>query len=167
MEKYTLMHKNKHAQAWGIDLMIASVIFTVAIVFFYFYTLNQPGEAQETIDALYYDGKIIADSILSEGYPKDWNLTNVVTTGILTNNKINETKLERFYNLSNSTYAKTKTLFNTKYNYYFFLNENMIIDGTTIQGIGKEPLNDKNLIKITRFTVYKDKPMTAYLYVWD
>lgn len=165
MEK--LYSTNKHAQAWGIDLMIASVIFTVAIVFFYFYALNEPNEAQETIDALYYDGKIITDSILSEGYPKNWNSTNVVTIGILSQNKINETKLERFYNRSDLTYAKTKTLFNTKYNYYFFLNEDMIIDGTTIQGIGKEPLNDKNLIKITRFTVYKEKPMTAYLYVWE
>lgn len=169
MEKSSLIRKaNKRAQAWGIDLMIASVIFTVAIVFFYFYALNEPAEAEEKLSALYYDGKIISDSILSEGYPQSWNASNVVITGILTNNKINETKLKNFYNLSSTTgYARTKRLFNTRYEYYFNLSETMMIGGIPVNGIGSNPTNQKNLVKITRFTIYQDKPMTAYLYVWE
>ncbi len=160
------MKINKHAQAWGIDLMIGVVIFTVAIVFFYFYALNNPAEAEEKLSALYYDGKIVSDSILSEGYPKSWTASDVVIPGILTNNKINETKLENFDNLD---YERTKRLFNTRYNYYFFLNETMIIGSppSPVQGIGMNPSSYKNLVKITRFTIYQDKPMTAYLYIWE
>lgn len=155
------------AQAWGTDLMVASVIFTSAIVFFYFYALNDPNEAQESIDSMLYDGRIIADVILSEGYPKNWSSGDVVTIGILTNNKINETKLERFYDLAIFNYPRTKSLFNTKYNYYFNFSETMFIGAAPINGIGSKPLNQKNLVKISRFTVYKDKPMSAYLYIWE
>ena len=161
------MKKSKHSQAWGMDLMIASIIFTMGIIVFYFYALNEPSEAEEKIDALFYDGKVIADSILSEGHPKDWNVGNVVAIGILSQNKINETKLERFYDLADDDYNKTKALFNTKYNYYFFLNETMFINGEEKPGIGRVPSNHKNLVKITRFTIYKEKPMAAYLHVWE
>lgn len=159
---------SKHSQAWGMDLIIAVVIFSVGLIVFYVYSLNNPREAKETIDILSYEAKILASSILSEGYPKDWNAGNVVTIGILSENKINETKLERFYNLSTTNYEKTKRLFNTKYDYYFFLNETMIVyESIEIEGLGKEPTNQKNLVKTTHFTIYKNKPVTAYLYVWD
>ena len=36
-----------------------------------------------------------------------------------------------------------------------------------VGGIGKEAQNPKNLVKITRFTIYKEKPMTAYLYIFE
>ncbi len=148
--------------------MIASVVFTIGIVFFYLYTINEPNEAQETIDALYYDGKIIADSVLSEGYPPGWNPGNVVTTGILSQGKINETKLKNFNELSSTPagYAKAKNLFNTRYDYYFNLSTAINIDGSPVGGIGMLPQNVKNLVKITRFTVYQNKPATAYLYVF-
>lgn len=161
------LSKSKRSQAWGVDLMIALVIFTIGIAFFYVYALNEPSEAEENIESLFYDGKIITDSILAEGHPENWDLNNVITIGILTNNKINETKLESFYTLSKNDYAKTKSLFNTKYNYYFFLSENMTLSFGEVNGIGIEPSNHKNLVKITRFTTYKDKPMAAYLYVWE
>jgi len=158
--------KHKKSQAWGIDLMIAFAIFTFAIIMFYFYALNEPREAKENIDSLFYDGNIIADSILSEGNPKDWNSENVITIGILTDGKIDDEKLEEFYELS-SDYDRTKILFNTKYDYYFFLGEPMILDAGNIEGIGKAPEEYDNLVKITRFTVYDNEPVTAYLYIYE
>lgn len=166
MAKLNSIYKHAKAQAWGMDLVIAAVIFTVGIVIFYFYTLNEPNEAEETISNLFYDGDIIADSLFSEGYPKNWNSENVIMPGILNNDKINETKLENFYILNNLDYGRAKALFNTKYEYYFFLSENMTINSTEIEGIGLKPYAPKNLIKITRFTIYKNKPITAYIYIW-
>jgi hypothetical protein len=121
---------------------------------------------------LIYDGNIITDNILSEGTPKDWNSSNVITIGILSDNKINETKIERFYNLSNMSYAFTKNLFNTRFDYFFFLTENLSLPSEEIRGIGKpgtDPasISAKNLVKITRFTIYKNKPQTFYLYIWE
>jgi len=164
------MKINNKAQAWGIDLMMALVIFSMGIVVFYIYSLNTPGEAQEAIEKLFYDGKIIANTILSEGYPENWIVGDVKKPGILNKKKINDTKLERFYDLIETPggYSQTKRLFDTRYDYYFFLDTNMIIDGEVVEGIGKNDYeNARNLIKITRFVVYQNKPMTAYLYVWE
>ena len=162
-----LKKRNKKAQGWGIDLVIAIVIFTVALVTFYFYALNQPGEAPEEIENLFYDGKLIASSILSEGYPEHWNLNNVIRIGILTDNKINESKLDNFWDLNVLNYPKTKSLFNTQYEYYFFLDVPMIIEGNPVEGIGNKPSSPENLVAITRFTIYQNKPVTAHLYIWE
>jgi hypothetical protein len=166
----------KKAQAWGMDLMIAIFIFTIAITIFFIFTVNQPGEGRENLENLYYDGKIIANDIFSEGYPRNWNYSDVVTLGVLTGNKINKTKLGQFYNLTLTTanYTRTKYLFNTKYDYYFFLDKNMTIGGIEVDGFGK-PGETKttiksaaeNLVKITRFTVYEDEPITGYIYIWE
>lgn len=158
----------RKAQAWGIDLAIAIIIFTVGIVFFYFYSLNQPGQAEERIRELSDDGKIIISSILSEGKPENWYPGDVVKIGILSDNKINETKLDRFHTLAGTGagYERTRNLFNTEHDYYFFLESNMTTIDPDVEGIGKKPLNPENLIKITRFTIYEEKPITAYIYMW-
>ena len=164
--------ENKRAQGWGMDLMVALSIFLIGIVIFYIYSLNNPNEAKENIENLFYDGESLTNVLLSEGYPKAWNSTNVVGLGILSDNKINDTKLERFYDLSQTEYEKTKSLFNTRYNYYFFLDENMIINSVSVEGIGKPgvtktTISSINLIKVTRVVVYENKPVTAYLYIWE
>ncbi len=162
---------SKRSQAWGIDLMVAIGIFSVAIVVFFVYSMNQTNEARDTLEDLLYDGKTISNSLLSEGSPKDWNSDNVIKLGILDEGKINNTKLERFYDLSLSDYARTKTLFKIRTDYYFFLDEEMIIDGEDVVGIGKpgfdiEDIDEENIIKIKRFVIYNDKPVNAYFYVW-
>jgi len=151
----------KKSQAWGIDATIAVTIFIIGIFIFYIYSINT--ENKSTIEKLSYDGKVVMDSILSDGYPLNWDSTSVIKIGILSQNKINEAKLQNFYNLE---YSKTRKLFNTRYNYYFFLSENMYINGNVVEGIGNQGAN-KNLIKITRFTIYRNKPVTAYLYIWE
>lgn len=164
--------ENKKAQGWGMDLMIALSIFLLGIVVFYIYSLNNPNEAKENIENLFYDGESLTNLLLSEGYPNAWNSSNVAKIGILSGDKINDTKLERFYDLSQTEYEKTKALFNTRYDYYFFLDEDMIINSASVEGIGKPgvtktTINAKNLIKVTRIIVYKNKPISAYLYIWE
>ena len=82
-------------------------------------------------------------------------------------NKINDTKLLRFHGLANSDYERTKNLLNTKYDYYFFLEKNMTTIAANVGGIGKKPMDAENLVKISRFTVYEEKPITAYLYIYN
>ncbi len=166
-----MIKQKTKAQAWGIDLMIAVVIFTVGISAFYIYSLNS--ENQENMaKKLNYDGEIIIESLFSSGFPQNWNSENVIKIGIVDNGKINETKLEKFYSLALNDYSKTKIIFNTKYDYLFFLSENLTVSGQEVEAIGK-PGTDKNniqaenLIKITRFTISENKPATAYLYVWE
>lgn len=158
---------NKGGQMWGFDLMMATVIFIVAIIIFYLYTLNASEEAKANIDRLSYEGDIIADALLLEGTPKNWTNETVISPGILSKSIVNQTKLELFYNLSRYDYNKTKLLLNTKYDYYIYLSESMILNGEQVSGIGKAPTNQKNLIKIERITVYKDKPIKLIIEVWE
>ena len=167
------MKTNKRAQIWGIDLMSGMVLFVVGIVILFVYSLNQSNEVQDNFELLFYEGKTIADNFLSSGYPSDWNSTNVITIGISDDSKLNETKLENLYEMIyiDSNYSTTKNLLNTQYDYYFFLNQNMTINSAEIEGIGKpgitkNNINVKNLIKITRFTIYQNKTTPFYIYIW-
>lgn len=160
------------AQIWGLDLMVAIIIFVIGIITFYLYSLNYPSQAEDNLNQLFYEGDLVLSNILSEGYPENWNSESVIRLGILSNNQINNTKLEQFYNLASSNYQKTRTTLNTKYDYYFFLSKNFVINSQQVSGIGKpgidpENIQASNLIKITRAAVYNKEPVTAYLYIWE
>lgn len=162
--------RRKKAQGWGFDLIIAGTIFLIGIITFYLYSLNYPKEGQETLDVLFYEGNFIADSLLSNGFPDSWNSTNVIKIGLTNNNKINQTKLENFYNLSTEDYQKTKAVFNTRYNYFFNLSEQITLPNIgNINGIGLsfQGQNPKNLIKITRISIYQNKSVTLNVYIWE
>ena len=157
----------KKAQGWGFDLVIASIIFTFAIVFFYIFALNYSSGSEEKFRELTYEGQLIADNILSEGNPIDWNETNVVKIGILSSNKINDTKLERFYNLTISDYWRTKNLMSIKYDYYINFSAPIIINGETKAYIGNYSLGAKNLIRVSRLSIYNNKPVSISINIFS
>ena len=166
--------KFKHAQIWGLDIMVGLSLFLIGIMIFFTYTLNYSEETSETFDLLFYDGKILANNLMSEGYPQDWNSSTAIILGLTTDNRINETKLTNLYDMiyTENNYTKTKGLSNTIYDYYFFFDDNMTIYGNPVEGIGKpgvtkNNINSKNLVKITRFTIYQNKTLPLYLYIWE
>jgi len=156
--------KQKRSQAWGIDLIIAVTIFSIGILFFFIYSVNQPSENKEIFDILNYEGGLVFESILSEGYPKDWENNTVIVIGIVENGKVNQTKYNNFKDLAETDYNRTKQLFNTIYDYYFFIEGE---SGIGKPGIDVNNISSKNLIKITRFTIYQNKPKTTFLYIWE
>jgi hypothetical protein len=167
----------KRGQMWSMDLVIAIIIFFVGIVFLYMYAVNISEKSQETMDSLNYDGNTISNFILSEGYPENWNKTNFSIPGILTNGKINQTKLDSFYTISQENYTGIRNNFNTYYDFYFYFpNSTMMINGVERDGIGNPNINRNtistvynpdNLIRITRFTIYNNKVVKFYLYIWE
>ena len=168
--KYFLKYGVK-GQAWGMDLMIATMIFSLALVSFYLYSFNV-GDFENDLESLSFDGRIITNTLLSSGSPEDWTEFNVVELGILTDDEINETKLWRFYNFSRDNYTQTKSVFNTVNDYYFFFESNMTFGTVEVEGIGKpgidkDNISSNNLVKIERIVVYKNKPIGAKLYVWN
>ena len=170
------MKFNKNAQAWGFDLMIASIVFITGIVIFYIYTLNYPKESQDKLDKLNYAGESIAQNLLDTGYPESWDVFTVSRIGLTTENKINQTKLDQFYLLASEPtnpqgYAQAKSLFRTNYEFFVNFSAPITIDGNTIEenGIGKDfsGQNSGSLIKTTRLTIYENKAVTLYVYVWE
>ncbi len=157
----------KRAQAWGIDLFMALIIFIFGLVFFYIYTINFPSAGEEKFSKMIGEGQLITDSLLSEGYPIDWNENNVARVGLLSESKINDTKLERFYLLSLTDYQKTKRLFNILFDYYVDFDEPINIAGNEVTHIGIKSQNPENLVKISRIVIYDNKLKTMNVYIWD
>ena len=158
---------NQRAQAWGFDIIVATGIFILGIVAFFLYTINYPTGEQEKLDELLYEGNNVASSLLSTGYPENWTTLTVSKIGILTDNMIDQEKLNNFNELSSNDYGRTKSMLGTKYNYFVNFSSPMQISGTTVDGIGLFPVNSKNAIKISRVSIYQNKPVTIEVHVWE
>ena len=97
MEKYTLI-QNKRAQAWGFDLIIAIIIFSIGIVALYLYAINFSNEVDENLNALLYEGNLVSSNLLSQGSPANWSSYDLSSLdfmnmpGLLENNKIQQNK---------------------------------------------------------------------------
>ena len=157
---------NKKNQVWGFDLIIAVTLFLIGIIAIYIYAINL-SEAQETLDSLFYEGNLISSLILSEGSPSGWTIENVETPGILTKQKINQTKLDNLYSLAQNQ-ENLKKILGTKYEFYFNFTGMEVSSQGTIKGIGNEPIeNPENIIKLERFSIYKNKPVKANFYIWN
>ena len=105
--------------------------------------------------------------MLSEGYPENWDSNSVINIGIVNDNRINETKLQRLYDLTISDYSRTKNLFNTRFNYYFNFSRPITMGGVYVEFIGQKDLNPDNIIKIQRFVIFENNPVTLNVYVWS
>lgn len=165
---------NSKAQVWGLDVMMGAALFLVTIMIFFTYTINYTEESSDEFKLLTYDGESIAESLLSEGHPKKWSSFNVEIIGLTTNNKINQTKLDELYTMiyTNGNYSLAKRKLNTIYDFYFFLEENMTANSISIEGMGKpgiskNSIDAKNLVKITRLTIYENKTTPLYIYIWN
>lgn len=159
--------KSKKAQAWGFDIIIATGIFTVGIIAFFLYTINYPTGEQEKLDDLLYEGNTVANNLLSEGYPVNWTTSTVSKIGLLTENKIDEIKLEYFNELATTDYARTRSILGTKYNYFVNFSSPIQISGIAVSGIGSFPQDTINSIKISRVSIYQNKPISIEVQVWE
>ncbi len=150
----------KRGQTWGFDLVIAVILFTIGVIGIYLYAINFSGGSSE-LGYLFQQADSSSSLILSEGTPPNWTTSKVNVPGIITNNRINQTKLLYFSNLINTTerYEQSKKLLNLDYDYYFNFSD--------FEGLGRAPENQTDLIKIERVTIYKNKPVKFSVYIWE
>ncbi|MGV8131324.1 MAG: hypothetical protein ACP5N7_04465 [Candidatus Pacearchaeota archaeon] len=158
---------HKKAQAWGFDIIVATGIFIVGIIAFFLYTINYPTGEQEKLEDLLYEGNTVANSLLSEGYPLNWTTSTVSKIGLLTENKIDQTKLEYFNELATTDYARTKSILGTKYNYFINFSRPIEISGLEVEGIGFLSEETINSIKVSRVSIYQNKPISLEVQVWE
>jgi len=163
------------AQVFSLDLIIGVIIFGSAILIYYKTTTNFSDQDEALLDDLLIDAKTISSSLMSNGYPYNWSKDNVSRIGIITNNRINETKLEQFSMIS---YKESKKLFGTIYDYYVFFmgrNNNIIPFNESLEGIGKSGVNSTNiqtvenpkkLVKVTRLLIKDSDIAKMVIYLW-
>ena len=143
--------RNKKAQAWSLDVVIACIIFTVGLMVLYVYAVNYTNSAGVDLEKLFYEGNNVAELLLSND------------NGVVSHDIINQTKLENFYN---TNYKDNKKSFGVTSDFYFSI-DGMKINNSSIQFIGK--LNQSSVIsivKVTRFTIYENKPVKLEVYSW-
>jgi hypothetical protein len=112
----------KKAQVWTTDFALSMLIFVVALVLFGRAVMNLSTVTGEKIDNLVSDGRLITDSLTSQGYPSNWTAADVKKIGLINEGKtIDMNKLNMMANMS---YDQTKKLFGLKYDYFiFFIGE--------------------------------------------
>jgi len=150
---FVFKNKNKKAQAWSLDLIVASIIFLVAIIILYVYAINYTSQSQDKLEEMFYEGNLASGLILSED-----------DSGILSKGKVNQTKLEDFYNTDYQTKRSTLGL---RHDFYFtFLG--LEINGTPESYVGKvNSTNSDSLIQVTRLAVYKNNIIKFQIYIWE
>lgn len=153
--------ENKKAQAWGFDLVVGLIIFLVGILAFYIYTANLPSQGEEMLQELQQEGEVVADSLMTEGSPVDWTPSRVERIGLLSDDRINQTKLDNFRSLAGSSYGSTRSMFRITNHYFVYLG------GDVAGGIGANPTGATNLVKVTRVVVYNQSVKTLNVEIWS
>ena len=141
------MIKIKKGQVLSFDLLIAVTIFSLILAIL----VSQINRNTEKINELREQNKMIeeaykiSDIFFREGYPKNWNETNVEILGLQTNNRIDWNKLEKLKNLG---YQKSLVLLGASYDYNITIQSNAI-NWT----FGKSIENYSTIVKINRIGI--------------
>ena len=163
-------------QAMITDLVLGVTIFTVVLVVFYRAEVNVQQIDQRELADMILEAQVISDLLVTSGTPTDWTNNSVIEVGVSENHRINETKLSA---LNTFSYNKTRSLFHTKYDYYFYFETNAQVNWITPgiqEGIGKPGVitttlltdeKPKHIVRITRFVVYKGVPTRLVVVLWS
>ena len=168
------MKKQKKAQALTTDFIIGLMMFIFLLITSITIIINITPD--QTYEILYTNNLYISESLITPGFPQNWNETNVAIPGITTNQRLNLTKLNKFDNIP---YETSKTLLLTENEYIiFFENSSGIINITKcVRGYNIQtdenckPLlnttNIKNLVKTERYLIYNSQIIQMNIYSWN
>jgi hypothetical protein len=170
------LKSNKKAQSWYLDLFFGILLFSIALVFLFQASYNLKSNHDQISEVMKVQSDLIMKMILSDGIPENWtNDANSLQPGILSNGRINETKLMNFND--ESFYNSSLLKFRTRFHYHFhFTNGTDIIKINNIKYFGKQGINETNLyltqdplniLKINRFTIYNSSIIKMVMYIWD
>jgi hypothetical protein len=151
----------KKSQVWFLDFIVGLMMFMIIIFVYYDYSNNLVEESESVWEEMMIDSKVISSSLMSTGYPPDWNQTNVARIGLLNSNyRINQTKVNNFVNMS---YNETRGIFATRFDFYFFLQDT---NNTEYFHAGLEPQEPKFLVQTTRLAIYNSSVYRMVIYIW-
>jgi hypothetical protein len=157
----------RKGQVFLLDVIVGILFFTTALIFYFKYSQNINSQNQQ-YELMMLDAKYISNTLMSEGYPQNWeelpteNLSNGFSPGI-TNKKyfLNKTKLDSLVGLANTNYSFIKKSFETPYDFYIALEAK---DSNTT--FGKDYSAAKALMKTTRFLFYNGSIIKMHVYVF-
>ena len=146
------LFNSKRGQVWSLDLVVAAVLFSFSIIILYVYAINHSSQIDSELEALFYEGNLASELILSNG-----------ESGILFDSRVDQNKLE----ILSSDYEYWKNQLGISNDFYFII-PNLEINGTPVERVGlynEEEID--NLVQITRITIYKNSPVKFEFYIWN
>ena len=161
------------SQAWSMDFVSSVVIFVTAIVILSLavsYVVSQNVQQKE-INRIEELALSISDALIrTQGYPEDWNETNVINIGLASEeNILNESKVRIFIeNLSDDVIMHRFGAGDCKF--YFELRD---INGEIFEiesGVnatkGEYPTSPEISIPVERFVLYRNRPSKILFILW-
>jgi hypothetical protein len=116
-------------QVIWMDYVMALFIFLLTLSLFFKTIENTMPEDENGVNYLKNEANGVAKSLMSKGFPNDWNSTNVKKIGFLEDNSLSKIKA---YEYEQIEFANQKTILGIKHNFSFFF-----INGTeNIKNIG-------------------------------
>lgn len=160
---------------------VITIDFMVGLLFFIFMLVISTklivDIVPDTDFEIVYNNNIYAsESLISKGFPLDWNTTNVIIPGITNHYRLNETKLTLYDQIS---YDKSKELLHSNTEYFFiFKNQTDVVNvSKCIHGYNIsynencEPnlttIQYSNLVKTERLLIYNSKVIQLVIYNWN
>ena len=156
---------------FGIDFTIAIFSFLFIMAFIQVHQNRMLDEIREERGILLHDrlSYTMDNLLVSEGYPKGWNSSNVVSVGLVeSSNVLKRTSLEEFSKL-NETYAK-RVLGVRSTDFYFdvsYPNGTVAyLDGVNIT-IGTYPFENATAVfSSSRKAILEGKQVNVNMYLW-
>ncbi len=163
----------KKAQVWFLDVVIAILFFTTALMLFFKYTPNLYDK--EDLEELLIDARSLSEKLLSSGYPVDWetldlsdeyNRTRIVYFGIINvnNTRVNNKKLGLLINLTNNDYSFVKEKQGLRFDFFVQIIEPE--NNTIVESFGRDYSSAKDIIKIERFVVLNNSITKLNIFVF-
>ena len=155
------MNNQKKAQVWYLDFMVGVLILASILIIYYQYYGNITDQSEAEWEEMIIDSKSISSALISEGYPVNWTNETAQILGLTDGNyRINISKLLMF---ENTTYQQARSVFKTRFNFYFFLQDE---DHNIIHEKGINATDPQFLVHTTRFVIYNSSIYRMRLYLW-
>lgn len=167
----------KKAQIWALDLAIGLMVFIGIVFMFYRYSVSFVPE-QTTLQRMIKQSGLVSNILLSEGYPENWpekEIGNVRAFGLLTNEKLNESKWKKFCEWNITYYDQIREKLGTDFAFYVYFDKDSDGQREEIEGCkyaGKPvPEGATQVVKIERLVAYYNGtqiiPMKMILFLWS
>ena len=185
---------NKKSQVWLSDYTLSMQLFILAPLLSVKIIINSFSNTSN-FEELKSDASKMSEILLSEGYPVDWNSTNVIRPGLLTAKRLDEEKVARAMNTTYINYTSLRSKLQTRYDFLVifehpagdmleFDNNEFCTIGSQSVTINDDPLpgggydchnvsfsfNYKEMMKLNRFVVYDAESTSEIIrmvvYVW-
>jgi len=159
----------RKAQLWSLDFVMSLLIFLSAMLAVMFAWSNISMNAAETrqLKELQLKALTLSDSLIrTGGLPEDWNEGDVVVIGLAQEeNVLHATKVDRFFNLSDSDYGRARGLLNM--GLYDFLFEISDMNGTVFRNTSVPIGADAEVIvPVERYCLLGDRIVKVRLTIW-